>query len=70
ANGITGDGISLGDLAAGKTLDVRFRVTVGQTVTNGATLTNTAYLHFNKEKLPSTASTIVKFGVVTPPIGG
>ena len=70
ANGITGDGISLGDLAPGQSRNVRFKVTVNQAVTNGATLTNTAYLHFNKEKLPSTASTVVKFGIVTPPIGG
>lgn len=69
ADGITGDGISIGNLATNETAEVRFRVKVNQNVTNGATLTNTAFLHFNKEVLPSTAKTLVKFGITTPPIG-
>ena len=70
ADGITGDGISLGSLATNESVEVRFRVKVGQGVHNGATLTNTAFLNFNKQVLPSTAQTIVKFGVTTPPVGG
>jgi len=70
ADGIVADGISIGDLAAGQTRDVRFRVTVNQNVTNGSTLTNTAYLYFNKDKKVSTAATVVKFGITSPVIGG
>ena len=70
ADGITGDGMSLGSLALNESIEIRFRVLVGQSVTNGATLTNTAFLSFNKQILPSTAATVVKFGTTTPPIGG
>ncbi|MDO8443901.1 MAG: hypothetical protein Q7S80_00105 [bacterium] len=70
AEGIVGDGVTIGSLATTETAEIRFKVKVGQNVTNGATLTNTAFLNFNKQILPSTASTVVKFGVTTPPIGG
>ncbi len=71
ADGITGAGMTLPSLAQNETAEIRFLVTVNQGVTNGATLTNTAYLTFNKQVLPSTATTVVKINaVVTPPVGG
>lgn len=70
ADGITGDGLSIGSLASGETAEVRFRVTVGQGVTNGSTLTNTVSLYINKEVKTDTAKTIVKFGVSTPVVDG
>ena len=64
---LVGEGVSIGNYATGETAEVRFRVRVSQGVANGETLTNTAFLHFDKEVLPSTATTVVKFGIVTPP---
>jgi len=66
ADGITGDGIALGSFSKDDVAEVRFKVKVSQGVANGETLTNTAFLHINKEVLTSTATTIVKFSIVAP----
>lgn len=67
ADGITADGISLGNFAKNDFAEIKFKVKVSQGVANNETLTNTAFLHVSKEVLTSTATTIVKFGIVTPP---
>jgi uncharacterized repeat protein (TIGR01451 family) len=67
ADGITGDGISIGNFAKNDAAEIKFRVKVSQGVASGETLTNVAHLHVSKEILNSTAKTIVKFGIVTPP---
>lgn len=70
ADGIVVDGLRIGSLAKDQSTVVRFKVKVGNNVANKATLVNTVSLYINKQVLTDTATTIVKFNVTTPVVGG